>query len=77
MVEGERKPGFWIFIRHPCALIFGEAIIQSLNESADLVFITTGTREDYESFTIIKGCELPIHHLLVHSLRQYLEGIAA
>jgi len=53
--EGERKPGFWVFIRHLCSLIFGEAIIQSLKELADLVFITTSTREDYDSFTIIKG----------------------
>jgi len=40
-MEGKREFGFWIFIRHPCPLIFGETIIQSVEESTDLVFITT------------------------------------
>jgi len=54
-MEGEWESSFWIFIRHPCSLIFGEAIIQGFEESADLVFIAAGARENYGSFTIIEG----------------------
>jgi len=43
-VESERESGFWIPIRHPCPLIFGKTLVESLEESADLVFIATSTR---------------------------------
>jgi len=54
-MESEWESGFWIFIRHPCSLIFGKAIIQGLEELANLVFIAAGARENYGSFTIIEG----------------------
>ena len=43
-MESEWESGFCILIGHPCPLIFGQAIIESLEESADLAFITTGAR---------------------------------
>ena len=54
-MEGVWESSFWIFIRHPSSLIFGEAIIQGLEESADLVFVVAGARENYGSFTIVEG----------------------
>jgi len=41
-VESEWESGFCILIRHPCPLVFGQTLIESLEESDDLVFITTG-----------------------------------
>jgi hypothetical protein len=43
-MESEWESGFCILIRHPCPLVFGQALIESLEKSADLVFIATGTR---------------------------------
>jgi hypothetical protein len=47
VVEGmksEWESGLCIFIGHPCPLVFGQTLIESLEESADLVFIPTSTR---------------------------------
>jgi len=43
-VKSKQESGFWILVRHPCPLIFGKALIESLEELADVVFIATSTR---------------------------------
>ena len=43
-VESKRESGFRILVRHPCPLVFGQTLIESPEESADLIFIATGTR---------------------------------
>jgi len=43
-VESEWEFGLYILIGHPCPLVFAQTLIESLEESADLVFIPTSTR---------------------------------
>ena len=52
-VKGQRKSGVWILIRHPCSLFFGQTLIKGLKKSADLIFIASSVRQDYDSFTIV------------------------
>ena len=43
-VESEWESGLHVLIGHPCPLAFGQALIESLKELADLVFVATGAR---------------------------------
>ena len=43
-MKSQGKSGVWILIRHPCPLFFGQTLIKSLKESADLIFIASGAR---------------------------------
>ena len=52
-MKSQGKSGVWIFIRHPCSLFSGQALVQSLKESANLVFVTTSAR--YGCFAKVQG----------------------
>ena len=44
-VESEWESSLCILIGHPCLLVFGQTLVESLEELANLVFIPTSTRE--------------------------------
>jgi hypothetical protein len=51
-------------------MIPGKAIVESLEESADLVFICFGPREDYDCFTKVEGragCRFILCQLMIFS----------
>jgi hypothetical protein len=54
-MEEERKSRILIDIRHPSPMIPGKAIVKCLEESANLVFVCFGPREDYDCFTKVEG----------------------
>jgi len=54
-MEGEWEPGFFIFVRHPSPMILGKTVVESLEESADLVLIRIGPRKNYDGLPKLRG----------------------
>ena len=54
-MEEERKSGVLIDIGHPGPLFLGKAIVDGLEESADLVLICFSPGKDYDRFAKVEG----------------------
>jgi hypothetical protein len=54
-MEKERELGVLINIGHLSPMILRKAIVESLEESADLVFIHLSPMKDYDCFAEIEG----------------------
>ena len=53
-VEDQRESGVWIFIRYPCSLFSRQALVQSLKESTNLVYVATYAGQNYGGFAEVQ-----------------------
>jgi len=69
-MEKEGESGVLVDIGHPSPMLTREATAESLEESADLVFICFSPRKDYDCFTVVEGgagCQFIVYQFVIFS----------